>query len=216
MHVGITVQNINHPNYSEKGHYLNVRWQDFADATGFTLIPLTSISLVDQMIREKYIKAIILSGGGNLSKDFSNQNLLKENTNNIDLHREMIERTLIKFSLEINIPLIGICRGMQALAMYFGSQLSRVEKHVKTRHVLDYHCPVLEKNISREVNSYHDYGLITDDIPKSFKINVKYLNTVEQMLHDNQRMLGIMWHPEREDKFSNLDIELFRKFLGIK
>ena len=31
--------------------------------------------------------------------------------------------------------------------MYFGSQLSRVEKHVKTRHVLDYHCPVLEKNI---------------------------------------------------------------------
>ena len=57
---------------------------------------------------------------------------------------------------------------------------------------------------------------MTDDIPKSFKINVEYLNTVEQMLHNNQRMLGIMWHPEREDKFSNLDIELFRKFLGIK
>ena len=70
MYVGITVQNINHPNYSEKGHYLNVRWQDFAEASGFTLIPLTSVSLADQMIREKYIQAIILSGGGNLSKDF--------------------------------------------------------------------------------------------------------------------------------------------------
>ena len=53
MYVGITVQNINNPNYSEKGHYLNVRWQDFAEASGFTLIPLTSISLADQMIREK-------------------------------------------------------------------------------------------------------------------------------------------------------------------
>tara|TARA_B100000700_G_C14870926_1_gene773390 strand:+ start:246 stop:896 length:651 start_codon:yes stop_codon:yes gene_type:complete len=216
MYVGITVQNINHPNYSEKGHYLNVRWQDFAEASGFTLIPLTSVSLADQMIREKYIQAIILSGGGNLSKNFYNKNLLKKNTNSIDLHREIIEKRLIKYSLEINIPLIGICRGMQALAMYFGSQLYRVEKHVKTRHVLDYHCPVLEKNIIRKVNSYHDYGVMDADVPKGFKIHVKYLNTVEQMIHDNQKMLGIMWHPEREDKFSNLDIELFRKFLGIK
>jgi len=216
MYVGITVQNIDHPNYSEKGHYLNVRWQDFAEASGFTLIPLTSITLTNQMIKEKYIQAIILSGGGNLSKDFSSQNLLKENTNNIDLPREMIERELIKFSLEINIPLIGVCRGMQALAMYFGGKLSPVEKHVKTRHTLDYHCPVLKKIIIRDVNSYHDYGLMTTDVPKGFKINVKHLNTVEQMLHDNQRMLGIMWHPEREDKFSNLDIELFRKFLDIK
>ena len=95
MYVGITLQNIDHPNYSEKGHYLNVRWQDFAEASGFTLIPLTSVSLADQMIREKYIQAIILSGGGNLSKDFYNQNLLKENGSDLN-----IEKISTKMSLE--------------------------------------------------------------------------------------------------------------------
>ena len=75
MLVGITVQNINHPSYSELGHYLNIRWQAFANEVGFTLIPLTSIALTKKMVSEKYIKAVILSGGGNLSKEFSSKNL---------------------------------------------------------------------------------------------------------------------------------------------
>ena len=52
MHVGITVQNIKHPSYSELGHYLNIRWQAFANEVGFTLIPLTSIALTKKMVSE--------------------------------------------------------------------------------------------------------------------------------------------------------------------
>ena len=54
------------------------------------------------------------------------------------------------------------------------------------------------------------------EVPKCFEINAKYMNSVEQIIHENKKMLGIMWHPEREDKFSKLDIKLFRKFLNIK
>ena len=119
MQVGITVQKLQHPDYTEVGHYLNVRWQEFADAIGVTLIPMTSIKLVKKMIDESYIKAIILSGGGNLSKEFPNRNLNNLSINNLDLHREEIEKTLIEFSLKSNTPLIGVCRGMQALGMFF-------------------------------------------------------------------------------------------------
>ena len=216
MHVGITVQNIKHPSYSEWGHYLNIRWQAFANEIGFTLIPLTSIALTEKIISEKYIKAVILSGGGNLSKEFSNKNLNKKSLNNINLQREEIERILIKFSLKTNTPLIGVCRGMQALGMYFGGHLSHVDKHVNTRHSLDYYCPVLNSKINRDVNSYHDFGIESVEVPKCFEINAKYMNSVEQIIHENKKMLGIMWHPEREDKFSKLDIKLFRKFLNIK
>jgi len=216
MHVGITVQNIKHPSYSELGHYLNVRWQAFANEIGFTLIPMTSIALTQKMVSEKYIKAVILSGGGNLSKEFSSENLKKQPLNSINLQREEIERILIKFSFKTNTPLIGVCRGMQALGMFFGGKLSQVDKHVNTRHSLDYYCPVLNSKINRDVNSFHDFGLESVDVPKCFQVNAKYLNSVEQMIHENKKMLGIMWHPEREAKFSKLDIKLFRKFLSIK
>ena len=216
MHVGITVQNIKHPSYSELGHYLNIRWQAFANEIGFTLIPLTSIALTEKIISEKYIKAVILSGGGNLSKEFSSKNLNKIPLNNINLQREEIERILIKFSLNTNTPLIGICRGMQALGMYFGGVLSQIDKHVNTRHALDYDCPVINSKINRDVNSYHDFCIKSTDVPMCFQVNAKYLSSVEQMIHKKNKMLGIMWHPEREAKFSKLDIKLFRKFLNIK
>ena len=74
MQVGITVQNLQHPDYFELGHYLNIRWQEFANKIGITLIPLTSISLTEKMIKEKSIKAIILSGGGNVSREFPSEN----------------------------------------------------------------------------------------------------------------------------------------------
>lgn len=216
MYVGITVQNINHPDYSESGHYLNVRWQIFAKEIGITLIPITSISLAKKMVKEKYIKAAILSGGGNISKGFSNKYLNKNSLEDCDLQREEIEKILINFSLETRTPLIGICRGMQALGMFFGGKLSKVEKHVKTRHALSYYCPILNSKIIRNVNSYHDYAIDSIDIPLCFQSNVEYSNAVEQMIHQNKKILGIMWHPEREDKFSKLDIGLFRRFLDIE
>ena len=213
MHVGITVQNIKHPSYSELGHYLNVRWQAFANEIGVTLIPMTSIALTQKMVSEKYIKAVILSGGGNLSKEFSSENVKKQPLNNINLQREEIERILIKFSLITNTPLIGVCRGMQALGMFFGGKLSQVDKHVNTRHSLDYYCPVLNSKINRDVNSFHDFGIESADVPQCFQVNAKYLNSVEQMAHENNKMLGIMWHPEREKPFRKLELDRAKKLL---
>ncbi len=215
MQVGITVQKLQHPDYAEEGHYLNVRWQKFADAIGVTLIPIATTKLAKQMIDKRYIKAIILSGGGSLSKEFPKRNLNNTVINNIDLNREEIEKTLIEFSLESNMPIIGVCRGMQALGMFFGGKLSKVNDHVNTRHTLSYYCPILESNINRTVNSYHNYSIKMHSIPDCFQANIDCMNAVEQMTHDNNKMLGIMWHPERETKFSDLDIKLFRKFLGL-
>ena len=58
MQVGITVQKLQHPDYAEEGHYLNVRWQKFADAIGVTLIPIATTKLAKQMIdkRDKEIR----------------------------------------------------------------------------------------------------------------------------------------------------------------
>jgi len=215
MEIGITVQSIRHPNYSELGHYLNVKWQKFAHEIGITLIPISSVALLEKLLSDKYIKGVILSGGGNLSKDFPNEISTKNNLVNFDIQREEIERKLIDFSFKTNTPLIGVCRGMQALGLYYGVKLFKIENHVNTRHSLNYHCPILNKKISRDINCYHDFAIEYKSTSKHFNVSATHTESVEQMTHKNAKILGIMWHPERESKFSSLDIELFRKFFGL-
>ena len=71
-------------------------------------------------------------------------------------------------------------------------------------------------NVNRNVNSYHNYSVDIQSLPKYFKINTKYMSSIEQMVHETKKILGIMWHPEREEKFSKLDIKLFRIFFNLK
>ena len=215
MLVGITAQRIKHPQYSETGYYINVKWQELAKELGIKLVILHNITITEKLIKEKSLEAIILSGGGNLSKNFPKITKLNK-SKGVDLEREKIEKKLINFSLKVKIPLIGVCRGMQAIGMFFNAKLSQVKNHVKSRHKLSFYCPVIKKNILRNVNSYHDYGFNISSIPDSFTINAAYENIAEQIVHNNEKILCLMWHPEREVKFQKLDLDLFKKFLKIR
>ena len=41
---------------------------------------------------------------------------------------------MIKFVISRNIPLFGVCRGMQIIANYFGANFKKVDTEVATRH----------------------------------------------------------------------------------
>ena len=75
------------------------------------------------------------------------------------------------------------------------------------------YCPILKKNIRRTINSYHDYGVLESEVPKSFDIIASYKNTAEFIQHKEKKILGIMWHPEREKLFNQNDIMLIKKLL---
>ena len=38
-------------------------------------------------------------------------------------------------------------------------------------------------------------------------------NTCEFFKHKSNKMYGIMWHPEREKKFSSIDKKIFKKLI---
>ena len=105
---------------------------------------------------------------------------------------------------------------MQAIVKYFGAKLFKVNGHVKTRHKVNYYCPILKKNIKRTINSYHDYGVSTSEASKSFDIITSYKNTAEFIRHKEKKIFGIMWHPERERLFNEYDIMLIKNYLNIK
>jgi putative glutamine amidotransferase len=137
------------------------------------------------------IEAIILSGGGNVGEGPA---------------RDHVERLLINYAIEHDIPLIGICRGMQAIILHFGGSLLAKAGHVRTRHKM------LIEGRQIEVNSFHDFCVDNCSIEFNVLARAEDL-TIECVAHKEHQVLGIMWHPERDEPFQAHDLNLFRSFI---
>ena len=143
--------------------------------------------LIDNWLKSFSFDGILLSGGNDINEF---------------LIRDDIEKLLISYSIKNDIPLFGICRGMQMMALYLGSNLKKVEGHVKKRHKL-------KGEIDFEVNSFHNYSI--EDCPSSFKILARSLDDqIEAISHKKYPWKGCMWHPEREDRFTDYDKKMIQ------
>jgi N5-(cytidine 5'-diphosphoramidyl)-L-glutamine hydrolase len=140
--------------------------------------------------------AIVLSGGNNI-KEFET--------------RDEVETTLIDYASENSIPLLGICRGMQMLATFFGGSLAKIIGHAGTRHEL-LPCGEFENRFPETVNSYHDFSVsyLSGELET---IATDSKNSCEAIRHTILPMEAWMWHPEREDPFNPKDLLNLRRVL---
>jgi len=129
-------------------------------------------------------EAIVLSGGNDLGTY---------------PERDQTENLLLNYAWDHQLPLLGICRGMQMMAHWTGTELHKVSGHVRNRHRLS-------GAIEREVNSYHEYAL--KNCPEEFEVLANSEDgEIEAIQHCVRSWEGWMWHPERESKFSRVDID---------
>lgn len=124
--------------------------------------------------------------------------------------RDATEAALLDYAGNHNLPLLGICRGMQMMACYAGARLTPVKGHAATRHSL--RVAAWFNGLPTEVNSYHDWAL--DGCPAGYEIIALASDgTLEAIRHRNRPWEGWMWHPEREALYSATDIERARRVL---
>ena len=175
--------------------FIDHYWLDYFEKKNinYYLIP-NKKKLSKKKIKE--IDLLIIPGGNDVS------NVLK--TSNI---RNNIEKNLIKICFKKKIPILGICRGAQLLNKSFGGKISKIKKHMRTRHNIFFTNREFIKKNFLNVNSFHNDGIKKNDLSKSFKVlaSDKHKN-IEMFISNNKKIIGTMWHPEREKNTLLLDI----------
>ncbi|WP_316163856.1 gamma-glutamyl-gamma-aminobutyrate hydrolase family protein [Bradyrhizobium sp. SZCCHNRI20481] len=173
---------------------LDRRWLCFLATCGLRCLPLPNCpTSVAEIIRRSAPDVIVLTGGGDVAAVSGTFGI-----------RDQVEALLLEWAAEHGKPVIGVCRGMQVIMAAAGAKLVRVSGHVRARHRL---LPS-----GRIVNSYHDYAAA--DPPTGFVALQRSDDGLTEACRDTAgRILGIMWHPEREDPFDDQDKRLFASHL---
>jgi putative glutamine amidotransferase len=116
--------------------------------------------------------------------------------------RDLTEGWLLDYAKEGELPVLGVCRGMQMMGVWANAKLKPVTGHVRARHRL-------HGEISDEVNSFHNLALAS--CPPAFEVIARSEDDeIEAIRHRNLPWEGWMWHPEREDILPSCDIERLR------
>jgi putative glutamine amidotransferase len=127
--------------------------------------------------------------------------------------RDATERALLQSFIAADRPILAVCRGLQMLWSHFGGGLMPVEGHVATHHevkLLSAEWQLRTGELQLTVNSYHTKGLSGTTPPELAVIATADNESIEALWHPQARMLGVMWHPERESTVTAFDRALAR------
>ena len=165
------------------------------------------VSLLDTL------DGIVLSGGADIDPDYLGEEPLDRVS--VNPRRDSQELMLVRLAVDRQIPVLGICRGIQILAAALGGKLYQ---DIKTQH--DRECIEHSQTIARglpshnvrlekdsllysffgketvAVNSFHHQAV--KEVPAGFRVTaVAPDGIIEGMESTSFRpILGVQWHPE--------------------
>jgi anthranilate synthase component 2 len=109
---------------------------------------------------------------------------------------------LVKESLGLGVPALGVCLGHQALAIATGGTL----KNLDTVHhgvaietsVTDMECPLFRKIDQHFLSGrYHSWVVHSEALPACWKVTaLDPQREIMAMRHENGKVFGIQFHPE--------------------
>ena len=211
--IGITLDYQEKGTFSQRPHYA-VRTIYFAAVEAAGGLPIAIPHLADRLPEYmKMIDGLVIPGGTHASPE----------SWYVDLHepppyeetpRAAFDIAVVEQALKRDMPLLGICAGMQELACVAGAKMTRnVHKHYKTE--IDHrqgstadryaHDVTIEPGTRLaeivgagriEVNTAHQEAVVS--VPKDMTISARSPDGVIEAIELPKRKfaLGVQWHPE--------------------
>jgi putative glutamine amidotransferase len=200
---------------------LPFRYVEQVEAAGATAVVLPPAATSDAEVLDR-LDAVVFAGGADLDPALYDQPA-HEQTTGLRPQRDAAEVPLMRAALDRDLPLLGICRGMQVLSVVSGGSL---EQHLPDVVGHEGHRPepgiygshgvrlapgsLAHRLLGDEVSvpSYHHQGLASAG---SLTVTGWADDASPEVVEDPTRRfaLGVLWHPEASD-----DLRLFEALVG--
>ena len=165
------------------------------------------------------IDGLILSGGGDYDPRYANEEP-DPKLGEINEERDLPELFITRLAYNRQIPILGICRGIQTLAMALGGKVKqditdiatlnhsqKEERNVPTHNVIIEKDSILsqlykltDKNATLKVNSFHHQAVC--DCGDKFRVVAKSEDGIVEAIESREfkSIIGVQWHPECLDE----------------
>ncbi len=200
---------------------LPFRYVERIEAAGGTAVVLPPAAAADAEVLER-LDAVVFAGGADLDPGLYGEEPHPETTG-LRPERDAAEVPLMKAALDRDVPLLGICRGMQVLSVVRGGSLVQHlpdavghERHRPAPGTYGMHDVRLEPGSLAHrllgdhvsVPSYHHQGLAS---PGDLSVSGWADDESPEVVEDPSLRfaLGVLWHPEAGD-----DLRLFEALVA--
>ncbi len=158
------------------------------------------------------IDALLLTGGADYNPLWAGEEPLPT-LHHINNERDLPELLLTRLAFDRQIPMLGICRGIQTLAMALGGRVHQDISHVATnfRHSQDAdrteptHSVAIEKDSTLHsiynaerifVNSFHHQAIAAPG--PHLKVTARAADGIVEAVEsrEHKAVMGVQWHPE--------------------
>jgi putative glutamine amidotransferase len=163
------------------------------------------------------VRALLLTSGGDVSSQ-PGEAPDDANADALERLRDGVERTLLDWAIRRRVPVLGVCRGMQAINVYFGGGLIRdlgqagvpALSHAGRPH----RVRLMPSGKTAMTNSFHRHGVTAEVLSNELLPLAMDGELVEAVAHRRLPVFGMQWHPERPGSAAGVDRRLITRWLG--
>ncbi len=211
--------------------YVNQSYVHAVEMAGGVPVPLPNAGVSSELLT--MCDGVLFTGGGDVHPKYYGEELAGTDPESVEENRDSVERDIFKQARASGIPVLGICRGIQTIAVFAGGTLIQDiaslqqkngggEPAYSHRQSMDRHKPShsitirpgtrlhsIQEKETRDVNSLHHQAV--NRVPDGWIVSAFAQDGIIEAIERPGQpfMLAVQWHPEELAPENADDFRLF-------